>query len=379
MTAPLRVLFALPGLHAVNRGAEVVFELVASHLARDPAYRVTLVGSGRPRPNDPYEFRHARCTPRERFRRFPRIPPLRSEYVWEELSFAPRLWRAYDPREFDVTATCSFPFVHWVLRAKGGAHRPPHVYITQNGDWAPRRLNSEYKKFSCDGLLCTNPEYFERHKDTWRCALIPNGVDTITHAPGPSERPRFEIPEGRPVVLVVAALIPSKRVADAIRAAAATDAYLFVAGDGPLAPQIDALLAELAPDRHQRRPIPRENMPALYRSADLLLHMSKEEPFGNIYIEALATGLPIVAHDTPGTRWITEDSAVLLDTDRLPEVTHAIRRTLDTPDPAAAARRRLIAERRFAWPVVARQYGTFLREAAESRRERSTPHDARPA
>ncbi len=372
MTAPLRVLFALPGLHAVNRGAEVVFELVARHLACDPSFRVTLIGAGRPRAGEPYEFRHASRTPREFFRRFPSFPPLRSEYVWEELSFAPGLWRAYDPREFDVTATCSYPFVNWVLRSKGGKHRPAHVYITQNGDWAPRQLNREYKKFSCDGLLCTNPEYFERHKGTWRCALIPNGVDTTTHAPGPGERDRFGIPRGRPVVLVVAAMIPSKRVAHAVRAAAQTDAYLFVAGDGPLAPEIDTLLAQLAPGRHQRRPIPREDMPALFRSADVLLHMSKEEPFGNIYIEALATGLPIIAHDTPGTRWITEDAATLLDTDQLMEVTKTIRRVLESPDSVAASRRRSIAEQRFAWPVVARQYGIFLREVADSRRIRST-------
>ena len=45
-TKPLRVLFALPGLHRVVRGAEVAFESVAREIARTPGYGVTLVGSG---------------------------------------------------------------------------------------------------------------------------------------------------------------------------------------------------------------------------------------------------------------------------------------------------------------------------------------------
>ena len=39
-----RVLFCLPGLHRVNRGAEVAFESIASELAREAAFEVTLLG-----------------------------------------------------------------------------------------------------------------------------------------------------------------------------------------------------------------------------------------------------------------------------------------------------------------------------------------------
>ena len=50
---PLRILFALPGLHRVVRGAEVAFESVAREIARTPGYSVTLIGSGQPRPDEP--------------------------------------------------------------------------------------------------------------------------------------------------------------------------------------------------------------------------------------------------------------------------------------------------------------------------------------
>ena len=44
----MHVLFALPGLHRVRRGAEVVFESVAQEIALGGEHQVTLVGSGRP-------------------------------------------------------------------------------------------------------------------------------------------------------------------------------------------------------------------------------------------------------------------------------------------------------------------------------------------
>jgi pseudouridine-5'-phosphate glycosidase len=45
-SAPLRVLFALPGLHKVHRGAERAFESIAVELSR-MGQRVTVIGSGR--------------------------------------------------------------------------------------------------------------------------------------------------------------------------------------------------------------------------------------------------------------------------------------------------------------------------------------------
>src|SRR5690349_6411322 len=133
---PLRVLFALPGLHRVVRGAEVAFESVAREIARMPGYSVPLVGSGDARAGEPYEYRKAACIRLETFEKWPSVPYLRGHYVYEELTFAPGLWRSYSPGEFDVTVTCGYPYVSWVLRrGRGKRGGPKHVYVTQNGDW----------------------------------------------------------------------------------------------------------------------------------------------------------------------------------------------------------------------------------------------------
>ena len=54
----MRVLFALPGLHRIDRGAEIAFVSVANELAK-AGHQVTLLGSGPPKPGTLYRFIHA--------------------------------------------------------------------------------------------------------------------------------------------------------------------------------------------------------------------------------------------------------------------------------------------------------------------------------
>ena len=248
----------------------------------------------------PYTFLHAPSIGRERFAAFPSTPLLRNDTAWEELTFAPGLLRQYRPADYDVTLTCSYPFTNWVLRRPAlGAQRPPHVFVTQNGDWPAQSNQSEFRFFGCEGLICTNPDFYERNRARWRCKLIPNGVDCERFKPGAGERQRFGLPANRPIVLMVSALIPSKRVALGMEAVSRIpDAHLVVAGDGPLRPAVEAAAKQLLPGRFSLLTVPAAEMPALYRSADVFLHLSLEESFGNVFLEALASGLPVVAPDT---------------------------------------------------------------------------------
>ena len=68
-------------------------------------------------------------------------------------------------------------------------------------------------------------------------------------------------------------------------------------------------------------------MPHIFRQADLFLHMSQEEPFGIVYLEAGACGLPIVCHDSEVSRWIMGDAAEFVDTSDFTAVADAITKT----------------------------------------------------
>jgi glycosyltransferase involved in cell wall biosynthesis len=363
-----RVLFALPGLHRVNRGAEVAFESLASHLARVPGMEVTLAGSGGPIEGRPYRFVHVPARSRERFGGWPKVPPLRSGIVYEDASFALHLWRAMEPGAYEATVTCAYPFTNWALRARrrrGGG--PAHLFVTQNGDWPARALNGEFRYFGCDGLVCTNPEYLQRHRTAYRCALIPNGVDTSRFSPGAPEGAALGLPEG-PVVLIVAALTPYKRVREGIEAAARVPgAAVVVAGDGPLRDEVERTGRGLLGERFRRVSVAHDRMPALYRSAGALLHMRTDEPFGNIYLEAMSAGVPVVAHDNMNSRWIVGAHGRLVDTRDPGAVAGALRDVLSGDSAAARGARREMVGQRFAWPIVAAQYARFIDEVAGAR------------
>jgi glycosyltransferase involved in cell wall biosynthesis len=357
----MRVLFALPGLHRYDRGAEIAFISIARQLATT-GDDVTLIGSGPKRAPSPYRFLHAASVRRENFESCPSMPMLRNEYAYEELTFVPDFLRQYRPGDFDVTLTCNYPFCNWMLRRPAfGGRRPPHVFVTENGDWPAQARNSEYRFFGCEGLVCTNPEFFERNQDRWRCALIPNGVDCDRFSPGPPQRSEFGLPDDRPIVLMVSALIASKRVEAGIEAVSQLPgAHLVVAGDGPLRRAIEARAAERLPGRFTRVSVPAARMPALYRSADVFLHLSLDEPFGNVFLEAMATGLPMVAHKSRRLEWIVGHDEPLVDTRDRSATVRSIEMALQIPPAERQGRATKAAA--YAWPKIGEMYRDFLKQ-----------------
>lgn len=358
----MHILFALPGLHRVERGAEVAFESIADEIARQGKHDVTLVGSGQPIPGRAYNFQHVPAMSRDRFEKWPKVPFLRQEFMYEDLTFAAGLVRA-GSFGADVTVTCSYPYTSWALRRPvRGRSRPKHVFVTQNGDWAAYTRALEARLFQCEGLVCTNPIYFARNRSRWPSALIPNGIDPDRFRPGADHRAALGFPTDRPIVLMVSALEPGKRVIEAMRAVAEVEnAWLVVAGDGPLREEVDRLAAEILPGRFRRGTFGRDQMPLLYRSADVFLHTKIEESFGNVYIEALSSGIPIVAHDDQVSRWILGDQATLADSTTTAPLAAAIRQTLAAPRDAARVAAAVAAgHTRFAWSAVASQYSDFF-------------------
>ena len=363
-----RVAFVLPGLHRINRGAEVALEQIARHLARRPGWDVTVIGAGRARAAEPYRFFRAPCVHRKWMPPPPPIPGLRDQYMLEELTFLPSLAFRYHPQAYDLTVTCGYPYTNWLLTGRRHRRgRPAHVYITQNGDWPAYENKREFRYFRCDGIVCTNPQYYRRVGDRWPATLIPNGVDPNQFAPGPAERSRLELPRDAPIALMVSALHPSKRVIEGIRAVKRVPGlHLVVAGDGPMRAQVQQVGKSELKQRFHWMTLPREWMPALYRSADLFLHMSLDEPSANAYIEALATGLPIVTHDREVTRWTLEETGILVDTTQRALVASAIEKGLERNSEAEVQRRRELVERRFTWEAIADRYATFFEHVRQT-------------
>lgn len=351
----MRLLFALPGFHRYDRGAEVALLAVAGELAL-AGEDVTVMGSGPPRPGVPYRFVPVRSVRRERFERFPMIPPLRTETAWEDATFAMALLATYRPGDYDAVVTCSFPFTHWALRRPATGPRPRQVFVTQNGDWPAVSDRSEFRTFRCDGLVCTNPDFAERNAARWNTALIPNGIHPGAFCPGPADRARFGLPADVPVVLMVSALIESKRVIEGIEAIGQLpDVHLVVAGDGPLREAVRQAAATNLPGRFTNMTLGAADMPHLYNCADAFLHMSLLKSFGNVFVEAMASGLPVVGHDTPRLRWIVGEQQPLCATDDPAALVSSLAKAL------AMGKGRVDPRvEQFYWPTIAVKYRNFI-------------------
>jgi len=364
----LRVHFVLAGLHRIHRGAEVAFESVAHELGL-LGEDVVLIGSGRERVGRAYRFLHVSAVSRDRFEGMPNFPLLRNEYMYEELTFVAGLALRYRRGDADVTVTCSYPYTNWLLRTGAPWRpRPPHVFVTQNGDLPAYSRKSEFRFFSCEGLVCTNPLYFGRNRDRWHSTLVPNGVDTDRFRPGPSDRRAFALPTDRPVVLMVSALVEGKQVLQGMRAVSRLpDPFLVVAGDGPLRADVDRLATEILPGRFLRGTFPHERMPDLYRCADVFLHTAPFESFGNVYVEALSSGLRVVANDNSLTRWILGGNGYLVDGASEETLATALKAALDDPH-VGAADRAGFARAKYSWKSIAGLYQSFLLEVVQKSR-----------
>jgi glycosyltransferase involved in cell wall biosynthesis len=235
--------------------------------------------------------------------------------------------------------------------------------VTQNGDWPARSDSAEFKLFGCDGLVCINPDYYRSNKDRYESALIPNGVDLGRFKPGLSAAAAFDLPTGVPIVLMVSALIESKLVGTGIEAVSRLPGvHLAVAGDGPLRASLRAKADELMPGRFHNFTVTADRMPDLYRSADAFLHLSRDESFGNVFVEAMACGLPTVAWDLERTRWITGETALLVPDRDTAALVEAIRTALDAPMSPDVITSRAT---RFSWSSIALQYREFLDKVVE--------------
>jgi glycosyltransferase involved in cell wall biosynthesis len=186
-------------------------------------------------------------------------------------------------------------------------------------------------------------------------------------------RRALNIPDGRNVLLSVGMLGSTlkrmDRLIDAVAAMGDERPFLLLLGqETPETPALRERARSLGADVWMGS-WPRERMAQAYEAADAFALLSLDEGFGLAYVEALAAGLPCVAHANANTRYIFGDHAVLGDTTTTSSTVTLLRRALGTPTSAEQRRvRHHWALTRFGWSVLAPQYAEMLRACAAGRR-----------
>ena len=180
-----------------------------------------------------------------------------------------------------------------------------------------------------------------------RIHVIPNGVPAA-RCPVPdagarvAARRRLGLPPHGPVVAVIGALGPEKRVGDAVAAVARLpDTHLLVAGDGRDRSRLELQAAEEAPGRVHfagTLPGPTDALAA----ADVVALPSRTEGMPGVLIEAGLSGVAVVATDVGGVAEIVRDdvTGLLVPPGDVAALTAALGRALAERDRLGRAARR---------------------------------------
>lgn len=183
---------------------------------------------------------------------------------------------------------------------------------------------------------------------------IPHGVDLGKFSPS---SPKIQFPVQKPIILCVSAFEKFKRVEEAIRAVSHLDrgSLVILGGDHDQSRgQIDALgVRLLGPKRYLKIHAPHSEMPRYYASADVFtLPSDSSEAFGIVYIEALASNLPIVATDDKLRREIIGPAGIFVDPTNISRYSAALKLALTSSWDDKPRRQ---AEK-FSWEKIALQY-----------------------
>src|SRR6266508_2662000 len=215
-------------------------------------------------------------------------------------------------------------------------------------------------------------------------SLLPPGVATDRFrpdAPGAGAvRARHGLSD-RPLVLCVSRLVPRKGQDVLIRALPAIrrrepDAALLIVGDGPDATRLRALAADHAHAVVFAGKVPDADLPAYHAAADVFavpcrsrLAGLEVEGFGIVFLEAAASGRPVVAGDAGGAAEAVADgeTGLVVDGRHPGAVSEAVAGLLANPARSEAMGKagRARVERLFTWP---RRVGGLARWLAEASR-----------
>ena len=203
-----------------------------------------------------------------------------------------------------------------------------------------------------------------------RLAIIPNPLPpaaTRSASAYPWREALAKMGDG-PVIVTLGRLVPVKDHSTLLKAFSLFDRTrgyrLVIFGEGPLREDLLHYAGKLGIAERVLFPGYINNPAACYESADLFVLSSTSEGFGNVLIEAMAAGVPVVSTDAPhGPREILADGrfGTLVPVGDSTALAAAMEQTIAAPLPASALKLRAAD---FSIGIIGDRYENLLAEPA---------------
>jgi glycosyltransferase involved in cell wall biosynthesis len=228
------------------------------------------------------------------------------------------------------------------------------------------RLGGYYnlKNFrACDYLVCNAPDLvryvIERGWTDSKVFLIPN-FPAVPDEPA-LDRAAVGTPEGVPLAVALGRLHSNKGLDALIRAMSLLpELFVWIAGEGPERATLENLARDLGVSDRIRFLGWRTDRAALYKAADVCVYPSREEPFGNVVVEAWSCGVPIVTTASAGPSWLARNGkdAIITPIDDVAALAEAIRSVIASKPLVAslAAAGRIRVAEEFSEDAIVKRY-----------------------
>ncbi|HYF23385.1 MAG TPA: glycosyltransferase [Caulobacteraceae bacterium] len=227
-------------------------------------------------------------------------------------------------RQHDVSVS-----VAWMNRAARHSPKGPWARLGRLGNYYSLKYYKDLDalvgitKGICDYLV----------QGGWpaeRVHYVPNFAEAAAVPPLP--RSTFDTPEGVPLLLSLGRLHQVKAHDTTMKALQRLpEAWLWIAGSGPLEAELKALAQELGVAGRVRFLGWRDDISALFGAADVCVFPSREEAHGTVVVDAWAHGKPLVVSNSAGPSELVRpgEDALLFPIDDVDALTASIRAVIE--------------------------------------------------
>jgi len=254
-----------------------------------------------------------------------------------------------------------------------------------------RLLGGDFKLLYCNGApsppvhyhhrcdyaqVLTGPAFEEAQSfgiSRNRLFQIPYGIDAEVFSPESKRarskiRKQLNIPLDAKVILTVAALKREHKRLDCLIKELDNfnrPIWLVAAGQRTDDTHVLEKMAEKhLPGRWRFVSWPHDKIAGLYGAADIFVLTSLSEAFGLVTVEAMLTGLPVILHNGPVFKWITEGTnGVLIDMAIEGNLRDALERLFSSTENFNS---REISAERFSWPTLIPEYVRMYEQVARA-------------